>query len=325
MNFRARLTYCDVDYVLLRVWGIVDRERCEKINHILEINKDRLDESTVHPLSILSLKPGFVILVKQGLQFKRASIIRQVVPKKFRVRLIDVGNTVDVSMNDIRLPCAFPDLKELCEAPCARDYILSNALVKDYTWSAKDLRIVNHALLRHPEAEFVALIGGKTLISVFISDSAGFMSLSSFLVQHKLAYEASLDVVKATVLQRYNSYIPPTTVPQPKIPQPTLSKPFDLSDLFPPFSSLAVSQQAMNDRPVRHSPGSGGDPRSPPAAVSQSAIRAQQLEKPGVAPLPTICTQPLQVNPLPVGTQHEVHVSHVIDGPRSFMIQLKVI
>lgn len=303
MNVTApfHLTFCNVDDDLLRVWGIADRERYEYIENILEMSKDRLVEGMGRPKSITELAPGSLVLVKQGQQFKRGSIIRQDPgTKSFRIRLLDVGTSCTILVDDIRTMSAIPHLRAIDEAPCALDYILGDALVKPNVWSSEDVQKANHALRVHNEVKVVGTVAGKTLISWSVLESTTIMPFCTLLVQRDLAVYASMDTVKAAVIRKFAPFSHLTTVPPPRMPHMLVRHPYAPPDMMPP---------PMVSPPMRPPPGLGVYPRPPP---------------PRIAPQPAIRAQQFKVDTLLVGSHHEVHVSHVIEGAQSFMIQLKV-
>lgn len=323
----SRLTYCNLDGELLRIWGIVDCERSKKIDRVLDSNADRLAHACPPIISPSELANGTRILVKYGTHyplFKRATIVNnQLCPwtSRLHVHFVDVGKFDTVSKEDIRLLSAFPDLKELDGPPCAQDFILSDALVSFFfMWSPKDLLHVNLILSQHHEVKFVDEVAGKTLISFSIgAPSTPPVSFHTYLVENRLAGVAPLPVVKAAVMRRYGS---PSTIPQP--PQPEIPH-LGLYGAFSPYRvGPSMISSPLNDWRYRPSPGWGGYLGSPPAVFPQPGTLPQQLQV--LANTPIIhAFRPLKLEPLLVGSYHEVYVSHVIHGAQSFMIQLKVI
>lgn len=303
------LTYCSVDDGLLRVWGIVDRERYELIDHILTMSRDRLAEGTGRPELVTELAEGEVVLVKHGLQFKRGSIIRQEPDTKtFQVRFIDVGNIGTVLMDDIRLTSAAPHLRVLDDAPCVQDYILGDALIKPHAWLIEDMELLNLTLQDHSEVQLLDTVAGKTLITWSVNDSTTPVPFYSLLVQRGVADYVTLDSIKAAVTRKHSTFSQLPIVSQPRIHQPIrVRHPYTFSDLTP---QLMISSPAINHQPMLSAPSLGLHPRLP---------------QPTVAPQPTNSALQFKVERLPMGTQHEVHVCHVIEGTQSFMIQLKVI
>lgn len=290
------LTYCTHESGLLRVWGIIDYKRYEKISDILLTNKDRLAEGTGRPTLDTDLSYGTLILVKFGSQFRRALIIGQkTYMESFLVNFIDVGNTEIVLLDNIRMPSALPELGELDSAPCAQDFILSDALVRPYPWSSEDRQNVNISLKRHCKVQFVDTVAGKTLISWSVYDTKGAVPVCTFLMECELADCATLEDVKAAVI-RHGPFSQVPIAPQPIIHQTTLVQhPHAPPDTIPPSR---ISPQVMNDDwPVRPSTCLAGYPFSLAAVVSQPAIRAQPLKVPEVVPLPAIRTQPPHVDP----------------------------
>ena len=242
--------------------------------------------------------------VKHGEQFKRGIIVRCESPtaKTFKVRLIDVGSHIIVPACDIRMAAAIPHLKHLGESPCAEEFVLGDALARPGTWSIEEVQNANRLIRMHGEVRVIGTVANKALIVCPIYDNQNLVTLAALLVQRGVALFADAEIVKVAVLRKHAHPSQFATIPPPRIPpQAFLRYQYASPEIGPPLHGPSA----------RLPPGLGLYPRMPMPAP-----------KP---PKPEIRPQHYRVDTLPVGSHHEVFVSHVIEGAQSFMVQLKVI
>ncbi len=312
-----QLTHVNTEDALIKIWGLVDRERHAFIQNIIEIHNERLCRGYGMPSSHHDLVPGKSVLVAHGSRFKRAQIIRTdptSSSKKIIVRLLDVGSVVNVDLCDIRDVSEVVHLKGMDDSPLAEDFILYGAVRKN-PWNPDHSEWANRILLFNSEITLVDVVAGKGLLNVFMHDTKlSGVPYTSLLLKRGLIELISLEQQKTIIMAKYGMQIPNNfSVPPPGIP--------DAINIPRQPYSYPMSNSSTP------SPPGFTNPVLPPPGFNMNYTRTRSprnIPQQQLPPATQILPRQFAVETLKPDTTHEVYVSYVIDGMQSFTVQLKV-
>lgn len=301
-----QLTHINTDGVLVKIWGITNKEEMRLTRDIIDVYSKRLQEGLGLLRSRSELIPGKIVLAMYNNQYHRAEVMQSSGTRKVVVNLIDLGVCTSVDFSEIRLADGI--FATISRDGLAEEFILQGAIVTK-RWTAEELISVNSCLAHCTQAVFTGIVCDKKLISVAINVNRTLLSFSTFLRNSGLVELVSDEQLTTLIQTKYGREVPTN---QYHVPPPTI----------PPSLPIPHQTQVRPNLPAAFS----NDVTAVPPAAAPNVAPYHRIRTP--RPPPTQSTTQVQAYTyptLPVGSTHEVYVSHVIDGMNAFTIQLKVI
>lgn len=309
----VRLTYINAEETLIKVYGVADGGRYKLVEDILSAFSEKLHQGLGIPRSLNDLMPGKIVLVYLATagQYRRAQIIcadNSTFARQIYVKLIDIGRSILVDVNDIRCMDEINHLiQSVPDTPLAVEYILFGC-IRSRPWTNEDLEFANRITCIQTESVPVALICKQPVINILLPEKNGLpVPLAKCLADRGCVALVQAEQQKTIIQSKYDVKLPSST--QFLIPPPGFSAtaPNMQTPSFPYSQSQPVSAPLYQPFNVPVNVPHYPRLRLNRPVVSQPAVQQQYI-----------------LDTLPVGSTHEVYVPHVIDGMQNFIVQLKV-
>lgn len=337
----ARITHVVPEGALIKIYGVTDDSTINIVDKILEGYTEKLrrgDEGKAR--SPADVAPGNIVLVPHFGKYRRAEVIQVgELGKHVFVRLIDIGGVTSCQIYDVRIVEATTHLNfsRVREGPAPVEYFLANVL-KPTPWTPEITEKVN-AICSIPserlQCSLMCIIAGRALINVHYAsyNGQGFLNFANFLVGENFGTIVNLDQMKMEIhslteeptISHHQFQMPVTQMPTlaapPGLtrynPQPTLTNNFIYPQQQQPVLPTPTSYPSYGMRPsLTTSIG--------PSMTSYTRLRGPRPIHPQPSKVENSIPQNFIADTLPVGSEHEVYVSHVIDGMLNFTVQIKV-
>lgn len=312
----ARLTCISADDALIKVYGVVDNERYQFIENILNAYSEKLHNGLGLPQSNNDLMPGKTVLAYCAVsgQYRRALIIcsdTSTGVRKLLVKLIDTGASVIVEIGEIRCIESISHFAQVPDTPLAVEYILFGC-IRSRPWSQEDIEFANRITVLHTEVTLVGYVCNIPIINITLADKKNRVTFTKCLADKGCVALVQAEQQKAVILNKYEVKVNSNQfqVPPPGFStSPTMSAPS--SAMSVPSFPYPQSQPTVATTPTYQ-------------PYNTTSVHCPRLRMPKpVAPQPSVPQQYI-LDTLPVGSTHEVYVSHVIDGMQNFTVQIKV-